>query len=118
MNEEITKKLDKAIENEIENLSWASDEEKPEVIKNLAALHKLRIDEYAQNAELEFKNIQIREGRIDRYTKIGIAAAELILPLTCYGIWMRMGLRFEQTGSFTSQTFKNLFNRFKPTKKG
>lgn len=108
---EIKKLLDDAIETEINNLNSASDtDEKSEVIKNLAALHKLRIEEIKTETELD-------ENTLDRYAKIGIAAAELVLPLMFYGVWMRRGLRFEETGTFTSQTFKNLFNRFKPTKK-
>ena len=59
---------------------------------------------------------QIQENRIDRFIKAGTAAAELVLPLVCYGIWMRKGFKFEETGSFTSTTFKNLLNRFRPTK--
>lgn len=104
---EIKKLLDDAIETEINNLNSASNkDEKSEVIKNLAALHKLRIEEIKTETEIE-----------DRYAKIGIAAAELVLPLMFYGVWMSRGLRFEETGTFTSQTFKNLFNRFKPTRK-
>lgn len=133
---EIKKMLDDAIENEIKNLGSASDaNEKSEVIKNLAALHKLRIDEIKTEIENEekverrvmdkaahdfdedCKKVQISENVLDRYTRIGIAAAELVLPLMFYGVWMKRGLRFEETGTFTSQTFKNLFNRFKPTRK-
>lgn len=133
---EIKKMLDDAIENEIQNLGSASDaNEKSEVIKNLAALHKLRIDEIKTEIENEekverrvmdkaahdfdedCKKVQISENVLDRYTRIGIAAAELVLPLMFYGVWMKRGLRFEETGTFTSQTFKNLFNRFKPTRK-
>ena len=111
---EIKKLLDDAIKTEINNLNSASDkDEKSEVIKNLAALHKLRIEE--EDATL--KAFQLDENTLDRYVKIGIAAAELVLPLMFYGVWMRRGLRFEETGTFTSQTFKNLFNRFKPTRK-
>ena len=43
---EIKKLLDDAIKTEINNLNSASDkDEKSEVIKNLTALHKLRIEE-------------------------------------------------------------------------
>lgn len=130
---EIKKLLDDAIETEINNLNSASDkDEKSEVIKNLAALHKLRIEEIKTETEIEEKSerramdkaahdedatlkaFQLDENTLDRYAKIGIAAAELVLPLMFYGVWMRRGLRFEETGTFTSQTFKNLFNRFKP----
>jgi len=53
----------------------------------------------------------------DRYFKLGIAAAELLIPLMFYGIWMRKGFKFEETGTYTSTTFRGLFNRFRPTKK-
>jgi len=59
---------------------------------------------------------QIRENKIDRCVKIGVAVGELALPLAFYGLWMRRGFEFEKTGSFTSTTFKNLLNRFRPTK--
>lgn len=133
---EIKKLLDDAIETEIKNLNSASDaDEKSEVIKNLAALHKLRIEEIKTETEIEerserrimdkenhendanLKEVQLHENTLDRYVKVGIAAAELVLPLMFYGVWMKRGLRFEETGTFTSQTFKNLFNRFKPTRK-
>lgn len=124
---EIKKLLDDAIETEINNLNSASNkDEKSEVIKNLAALHKLRIEEIKTETEIEEKSerramdkaahdedatlkaFQLDENTLDRYAKIGIAAAELVLPLMFYGVWMRRGLRFEETGTFTSQTFKNL----------
>lgn len=130
---EIKKLLDDAIKTEINNLNSASDkDEKSEVIKNLTALHKLRIEEIKTETEIEEKSerramdkaahdedatlkaFQLDENTLDRYAKIGIAAAELVLPLMFYGVWMSRGLRFEETGTFTSQTFKNLFNRFKP----
>ena len=59
---------------------------------------------------------QAHENKIDRCIKVVVAGVELILPLTFYGIWMRRGFKFEETGSFTSTTFKNLLNRFRPTK--
>lgn len=163
---DIKKMLDEAIEEELETLgNLPSDaKNKSEVIKNLAALHKLRMDEAKaemeaeekrerrimdsaqhetdtqvrkeqQEAELalkerqadaadedrdrdeQFKQRQLKDLAADRYVKIGVAAAELVLPLIFYGVWMKKGLKFEETGTYTSQTFKNLFNRFKPTKK-
>ena len=74
-------------------------------------------DEAARANEEQFKQHQLNDQVLDRYVKIGVATAELVLPLVFYGIWMKRGLKFEETGTFTSQTFKNLFNRFKPTKK-
>lgn len=59
---------------------------------------------------------QVRDNKIDRRVRTCVAVAELILPLVFYGIWMGQGFRFEESGSFTSTTFKNLLNRFRPTK--
>ena len=66
--------------------------------------------------EEEATRQQVRENRIDRYVRTGVAVAELVLPLAFYGVWMGHGFEFEKTGSFTSTTFKNLLNRFRPTK--
>lgn len=74
-------------------------------------------DEAARASEEQFKQHQLNDQVLDRYVKIGVATAELVLPLVFYGVWMKRGLKFEETGTFTSQTFKNLFNRFKPTRK-
>ena len=60
---------------------------------------------------------QLTEQVKDRYIRLGIAAAEIILPLMFYSKWMKKGFKFEETGTFTSTTFRGLFNRFKPTKK-
>ena len=40
-----------------------------------------------------------------------------IPPLMFYGIWMKKGFKFEETGTYTSTTFRGLFNRFRPTRK-
>ena len=69
-----------------------------------------------RNRENETQARQLREQKIDRYVRTGVAAAELILPLVFYGIWMKRGFKFEESGVYSSTTFKNLFNRFKPAK--
>lgn len=152
---EIKSLLDEVIEAEITRLGslQSDDEQKSEAIKNLTALHKLRIDEIKAKTEADekrlrramdarqhraeltlkerqadsdeaahaheeqFKQHQLDDQVIDRYVRIGVATAELVLPLVFYGVWMRRGLKFEETGTFTSQTFKGLLNRFKPTRK-
>lgn len=128
----------------LESLSSGSDE-KSKAIQNLATLHKLRIEEIKagtdadekrerrkmdseqRKAELDgkeadrdreetFQKRQAMDQMIDRCVRTGVAVGELVLPLVFYGIWMNRGFKFEETGSFTSTTFKNLLNRFRPTK--
>ncbi len=61
--------------------------------------------------------MQAAEQAKDRIFRAGIAAAEIVLPLVFYAAWMRKGFKFEETGTFTSTTFRGLFGKFKPTKK-
>ena len=94
--------LEKEIKTEIQNLSIleTGSKEKSTAIDDLTKLYKLRIEE---------------ESRKDRFLRVGVEAAGIILPLIFYGIWLRRGFKFEETGTFTSTTFRNLFNRFRPT---
>lgn len=49
--------------------------------------------------------------------KIGVDVAGVVLPLLFYSKWIGEGLKFEQEGTFTSQTFKSLMAKMKPTGK-
>lgn len=93
--------------------------EKSTAIDDLTKLYKLRIEENKSvwdadekynrrmmdgesvTKDNDFKERQIAEQVKDRYFRVGIAAAELLLPLMCYGIWMNKGFKFEETGTFT-----------------
>jgi len=82
-------------------------------------IKKSQLDEQikADVQDEQYKRSQLDEQVKDRYFKLGIAAAELLIPLMFYGNWMRKGFKFEETGTYTSITFRGLFNRFRPTKK-
>lgn len=49
--------------------------------------------------------------------KIGVDVAGVVLPLIFYSKWVSEGLKFEEQGTFTSQTFKSLMAKMKPTGK-
>ncbi len=137
MNEEIMSMLDEVIKAEIKGLSCmeSGSKEQSVAINNLETLYRLRIDD--SKAAMDYNNRidddefrreqmekdeqskreQMAEQIKDRYFKLGIAAAELILPLMFYAAWMRKGFKFEEQGTYTSTTFRGLFNRFRPTKK-
>lgn len=129
--------LNEEIAEEIQILSTlaSGSEEKSIAIDDLTKLYKLRIEENkcewdadekynrrmmedeSNVRDDEVKRVQIAEQVKDRYFRLGIAAAELMIPLMFYGVWMKKGFKFEETGTYTSTTFRGLFNRFRPTKK-
>lgn len=78
---------------------------------------QLKDENLARERDELIRKEQMTEQGKDRYIRLGIAAAEIILPLVFYSKWMKKGFKFEETGTFTSTTFRGLFNRFKPTKK-
>ena len=117
--------LNEEIADEIKALSEleAGSNEKSAAIEDLTKLYKLRIeenksswdaddkynrrimDEKSNDKDDEIKQKQLEEQVKDRYFKVGIAAAELMIPLMFYGIWMNKGFKFEETGTITSSTF-------------
>lgn len=137
MDEEIRNLLSEEIKTEIEDLSSLEpgSKEKSQAVENLATLYRLKIEESKadwdadekynrrimeenqQSVENAQKSEQLSEQVKDRYFRVGIAAAEIVLPLAFYALWMKKGFKFEETGTYTSTTFRGLFSRFRPTKK-
>lgn len=130
MGEENRSLLEEEIKAEIKRLGSLKfgSQEHTTAVDSLTKLYKLKLEEdkntyerldKIENREIdqESKTAQMAESVKDRYFRFGMAAAELVLPLMFYGVWMRRGFKFEQDGTFTSQTFRGLFSRFRPTKK-
>ena len=145
MDEEIKVLLDKTIKSDILEIGKMDigSEERKCAIEDLVKIYKLRIDETKNDKDIcekrEARIMEIderREARFmerdtnsrdkqedlrelvkDRYFRVGIAVAEIGLPLVFYAVWMKRGFEFEESGAYTSTTFRGLFNRFKPTKK-
>ena len=137
MDENISKMLDEVIEAQISGLGSMTfgSSEREKAVSDLAELYRLKIEEVKgdreyeeklrrleneevdQSRERDLKYAQLAEQAKERYFKYGLAAAETLATLLFYGRWMKKGFKFEETGTFTSATFKGLINRFRPTKR-
>ena len=144
MNEEIRNALENEILSELENLKnlEAGSKEQQTAIENVANLYKLGLEEEKidtdwdeicnrrtvdaqqnenelsrQTREEQWKKEQLAEQTKDRYFRLVVEAAGIILPMIFYATWMKRGFKFEETGTYTSTTFRGLFNRFRPTRK-
>jgi hypothetical protein len=98
--------------------------QKDETIKNDLHLETRKIDcaEIKNNSEVELKKEELNiksnvdvELKYDRWIKVGCEVAKVAVPIIFYNAWMKKGFQFEETGTYTSNTFRNLFGRFKPT---
>lgn len=130
MGEENRSLLEEEIRAEIKRLGFleSGSQEHTTAVDSLTKLYKLKLEEdknayehldkiESREIDRESKIAQMMESVKDRYFRFGMAAAELVLPLMFYGVWMRRGFKFEEDGTFTSQTFRGLFSQFRPTKK-
>ena len=144
MNEELRQALAEEILSQFDDLKHLEpgSEEQKSAVENIAKLYKLGLEDVKadtdydeklyrrelderhekdesekQTREEEFKRNQLAEQTKDRYFRLGIEAVGIILPLVFYASWMKRGFKFEETGTYTSTTFRGLFNRFRPTKK-
>ena len=144
MNEEIRQALTDEILSQFNNLAQLSpgSKEQQTAVENVTKLYRLGLEDVRadydydekiyrrevdeqhgqdelqkQDREEEFKQNQLSEQVKDRYLRLGIEVAGIILPLMFYASWMKKGFKFEETGTYTSTTFRGLFNRFRPTKK-
>ena len=110
--------LKKEIEREIkllESLEPGSPEHATAVAR-VNKLYRLKLDDEKSVSEYLEKHDQMKDAIKERYWKYGMAALNLFAPLCFYGIWVIMGFNFEKTGSITSDVFRGLVNRFRPTK--
>jgi len=90
----------------------AGTEEAKWQLQKLTELHKQRMNEeqtnrdaYIKHEEIELKKAQIREGKSDRVVKIVLDTGAILMPCVVSSYWMGKGLKFEETGSFTSRVW-------------
>ena len=126
---EIRDLLEEEIKTEFEKLKSLTpgSKEHSEAVDGVVKLYKLNIEETENDRafrlkchestnpdfDLSLRQEQARDDRLNRYLRVGVEAAGVVLPLMFYGIWMKRGFKFEETGTFTSQTFKGLINKFR-----
>ena len=101
----LKKRLDVLVDKELKILEsdTSTPKEKEDAISRIAAMYSMNSDATKHDNWLA-------------YVKLGIELLSVIGPLVFYGIWMRRGLKFEETGTITSSIFKGLIGKFKPTK--
>ena len=130
---EIKERLEDVIQIHVDYLKGLnpSSDEYANATNALNTLYKLKLEEdkldmsYQEDVlkekqidiDKELKEKELDEQKKGRLIQLGLAVGNLALPLMFYNKWMKAGFKFETDGTFTSQTFKNLFSRFRPTGK-
>ena len=118
--------LTRQLDEEIRKLSTMEDgsEEKTATVNGINQLYRLKIEERRMDAELKSQEAELKSreieaqnqekfGVIDRVIEGSKVVATVIGGVIVPIIFMNRGFKFEETGVYKSQTFKNLFGKFR-----
>lgn len=111
-NKKLIELIDKEVKSDIEYLKLLS----PDTDKYMTAVDNI-VKLYNLKQETEKVKVDGKNRMIEQVIGHSLDAAGIVLPLIFYGVWMKRGLKFEESGTFTSTTFKGLFQKFKPTRR-
>lgn len=112
MNDRLKAELDEEFD-KLNALS-PSDEGYKEATERFTKVYSLYLEGEKNQAEAELKKAQLSETKKDRWWKVGLSVAGLVLPLAIQTVWYKMGMKFEETGSFSSACSRSIFgNLFK-----
>lgn len=125
MKREIKEKMEDIILSKLQELETEEDPEQRKVlITEIAKMCAMKNDE--EKLDLEWdksyredgnKVEDLKDKKHDRIIKIVVTILEVVPPLIFYGRWMKKGFKFEETGTYSSPTFRGLIHFFKPTKR-
>lgn len=130
----ISEKLDESIERSLDKIASldVGSKEMSTALDQAVQLHQLRMNERKFESEERDKSVrhfaetqkesldaiardeELRERKKERWFKVGVAAAEIILPLALYGWLSYVGYAREFDGTVTSDTLKRVLNSIKP----
>lgn len=128
----------------IQAVAYESEEYKI-MMDEITTLHQLRMDEIRaindrdkdqallnmeyfkieqeQNTKYDEAKTKSEEEKSNRRFNLGIQILKttvevcaVVAPLAFYALWMERGFEYEKEGSYSSKTFMNLIQKFKPTK--
>lgn len=81
------------------------------------AFEAFKKEEESRKREAELDARKQKSEKIDRWLKVGLEVLGIGAPLVVYSVFMAKGFKFEESGTYTSGTFRNLINKLGPRKK-
>lgn len=117
---DIREKLEGEVERQIDELPMmdTGSESMSRAVGDIATLCNLIIENDKNEIERDEKRVERSDQKKDRIIRYAIEVGG-ILAMTGFNVYVFVkGVKFEETGTFTSQTFKRYMNNFpKPFKR-
>lgn len=101
--------LEQTIEKKLEVISENDADMSEKDYDNFFKLYDIKLAEDKNQSEKKDK-------KVERILKTGLDVMGIVVPVAFYSLWMNKGFKFEETGSYSSTTFRNLIGNFKPKK--
>lgn len=131
MEDELRDQLNELIQKELVKMDGMSigTEEYETASQSLERLYKLALQDARQQAEYvdqmnrddierkkyeldkDHKTAELREQCKSNYMQLGLSAATALATMWFYNVWMKKGFQFEETGTFTSTTLREIRNK-------
>ena len=125
---ELKEKLDKELERELgelEGLELGSDQMQ-KAAATIEMMHKLRMNEVNSDRDLEVKKAELeakekelaletkkaKDSKVIAFVGSGITLGTFAIKLVNDNLWMAKGFKFEETGTFCSKVFGEIWRGF------
>ena len=125
---EIKEKLNKELERELgelEELELGSDQMQ-KAAATIEMMHKLRMNEIGSDRDLEVKKAELeakekelaletkkaKDAKVIAFVGTGVTLGTFAIKLVNDNLWMAKGFKFEETGTFCSKVFGEIWRGF------
>lgn len=125
---ELKEKLDKELERELgelEGLELGSDQMQ-KAAATIEMMHKLRMNEIGSDRDLEVKKAELeakekelaletkkaKDAKVIAFVGTGVTLGTFAIKLVNDNLWMAKGFKFEETGTFCSKVFGEIWRGF------
>lgn len=125
---ELKEKLNKELERELgelEGLALGSDQMQ-KAAATIEMMHKLRMNEIGSDRDLEVKKAELeakekelaletkkaKDAKVIAFVGTGVTLGTFAIKLVNDNLWMAKGFKFEETGTFCSKVFGEIWRGF------
>lgn len=125
---ELKEKLNKELERELgelEGLELGSDQMQ-KAAATIETMHKLRMNEVNSDRDLEVKKAELeakekelaieakkaKDAKVIAFVGTGVTLGTFAIKLVNDNLWMAKGFKFEETGTFCSKVFGEIWRGF------
>lgn len=125
---ELKEKLNKELERELgelEGLALGSDQMQ-KAAATIEMMHKLRMNEVNSDRDLEVKKAELeakekelaletkkaKDAKVIAFVGTGVTLGTFAIKLVNDNLWMAKGFKFEETGTFCSKVFGEIWRGF------